>query len=294
MERRVSFSKNTNTRRMSWANVHQDHSIDSTIAEEPFHPPKPSRINSFPLTRTFSHQSTTTPAHEKTEHETLHTHFERPSFPPRSPSHGGVQSFRRLSRSFSSNDLEKQISHSDEPTPSPSAAPSILEDGVPTPVGTCDAGQYASLDPGAPDWPHGWRPWLTLFGCWLLMFNSWGQVNTFGTFSSFYSQHLFRGRDLLDFNLIGAAQCFCILLFSGPVGRLLDAGHAKALVMTGTALSLVANLPIAFVNHNGGLSEGNYPATLALQGFISGLGMSCFFVTSSQGTHLPFSPHIHN
>lgn len=28
-----------------------------------------------------------------------------------------------------------------------------------------------------PTWPSGWRPWLALFGGFLLMFNSWGWVN---------------------------------------------------------------------------------------------------------------------
>jgi MFS transporter, MCT family, solute carrier family 16 (monocarboxylic acid transporters), member 10 len=30
--------------------------------------------------------------------------------------------------------------------------------------------------PGEPTWPRGWRPYVTLFGGFLLMFNSWGIV----------------------------------------------------------------------------------------------------------------------
>lgn len=138
-------------------------------------------------------------------------------------------------------------------------------------------------------WPRGWRPYATLFACWLLMFNSWGQVNAYGTFASYYSQHLFLGKDLLLFNLIGATQCFVILLLSSPVGRLLDAGHAKALVATGTALTFIGNLALAFVNGSAGQGEGNYALTWLCQGLISGVGMSCFFVTSSQGMYImPF------
>lgn len=115
------------------------------------------------------------------------------------------------------------------------------------------------------------------------MFNSWGQVNAFGTFASYYSQHLFVGKDLLLFNLIGATQCFIILLLSSLVGRLLDAGHAKALAATGTILCFVGNLSLSFVNGQGRSGQGNYPLTWVCQGLINGLGMSCFFVTSSQG-----------
>ncbi|KAK4542412.1 hypothetical protein LTR36_006869 [Oleoguttula mirabilis] len=133
-----------------------------------------------------------------------------------------------------------------------------------------------------PTWPSGWRPWLSLFGGFLLMFNSWGWVNTYGTYSSFYNQHLLPGKDLLLLNLIGATQSAMVLALSGVVGRLLDAGYRLRLLVTGTILLSLGTFLLSVVNGGGHRGEGNYGLIWLTQGFISGLGMGCFFVSSSQ------------
>ena len=44
------------------------------------------------------------------------------------------------------------------------------------------------------------------------MFNSWGLVNAYGTWSSYYVGHSLRGTDQLELNLIGSTQSFIVLL----------------------------------------------------------------------------------
>ncbi|KAG9633654.1 MFS general substrate transporter, partial [Aureobasidium melanogenum] len=150
------------------------------------------------------------------------------------------------------------------------------------------------------DWPTGWRPYTALFvwnsstspqqqvianllqGCFLLMFNSWGLINVYGTFASYYSESLFRGDDLMLSNLIGSTQCLFVLLFSFIVGRLLDANHSRELLLAGSVIVTIGMFMLSICNGDGGLNQGNYGLTWLTQGLVTGLGMACFFVSSSQ------------
>jgi len=134
-----------------------------------------------------------------------------------------------------------------------------------------------------PTWPSGWRPYASLFGGFLLMFNSWGIVNAYGTYASYYDQHLLPGRDILLLNLVGSTQSFVVLALSAFVGRFLDAGHSRQLIGTGTVLVSLGTFLLSVVNGQGRYNQGNYGLIWLTQGFISGLGMACFFVSSSQG-----------
>ncbi|KAF2099966.1 MFS general substrate transporter, partial [Rhizodiscina lignyota] len=133
-----------------------------------------------------------------------------------------------------------------------------------------------------PDWPKGWRPYLALFACFFLMFNSWGFVNGYGTFGSYYYQHLLRGTNILLINLIGSSQCFFILAPSVAMGRLLDAGYQRPLLVAGTILTSLGMTLTGVVNHGTDAGGGSYGLTYLMQGFLMPLGMACFFVASSQ------------
>lgn len=141
---------------------------------------------------------------------------------------------------------------------------------------------YPPSQADEPTWPKGWRPWTCLFGCFLLMFNSWGLVNTYGTFASYYMQHLMPGRDLLYINLIGSTQSFVVLACSAMVGRLLDAGHARKLIAIGGFLITLGMFLLSVVNGAGHRNDGNYGLIWLTQGLLVGTGMACFFVSSSQ------------
>ncbi|KAL9528173.1 MFS-type transporter [Sphaerulina musiva] len=133
-----------------------------------------------------------------------------------------------------------------------------------------------------PTWPTDWRAYTCLFGGFLLMFNSWGLVNTYGTYASYYMQNLLPGRDILLLNLVGSTQSFVVLLLSAPVGRFLDAGYSRTLMIVGTIFVTLGSFLLSVVNGDGEYNQGNYGLIWLTQGFLTGLGMSCFFVTSSQ------------
>lgn len=134
-----------------------------------------------------------------------------------------------------------------------------------------------------PDWPTSWRAYACLLGCFFLMFNSWGLVNAYGTWSSYYVGHSLRGVDQLELNLIGSTQSFLVLLFSNPVGRLLDAGYFRTVIGCGTFLVPLGLFILSVVHPNDIAAIGSFGPIWATQGLVVGLGMGTFFVSSSQG-----------
>ncbi|KAF4551549.1 Hypothetical protein D9617_13g100500 [Elsinoe fawcettii] len=131
-------------------------------------------------------------------------------------------------------------------------------------------------------WPTDWRAWTTLAAGFLLMFNSWGIVNAFGTFLSFYEEVLLPNSRVEVFNLIGGTQSSVVLALSFIVGRLLDAGHHLQLKILGTVLTSLSLFLLSVVNGDGMFGQGSVVQDWAVQGMLGGLGMACFFVTSSQ------------
>jgi hypothetical protein len=136
-------------------------------------------------------------------------------------------------------------------------------------------------------WPKDWRAYSTLFACFLMMFNSWGLVNAYGTFLSYYKDTLLTEQPNTLLNLIGTTECFVVLLFSGPVGRLLDAGYYPWLTGSGFLLLSVGMFSLSqTATEEIGLHVtrhiGNYGRVWVTQGLITGSGMGLMFVSSSQ------------
>ncbi|KAI9662936.1 MAG: hypothetical protein M1821_007983 [Bathelium mastoideum] len=120
------------------------------------------------------------------------------------------------------------------------------------------------------------------------MFNSWGLINSYGSFASYYKEHLLAMKGLLLINLIGSTQCFLALLLSGIVGRLLDAGYCRSIIATGTVLLSSGLFVLSSINgqasNDGMRSEhGSYLLIWLTHGLLPGLGTACFSVTSAQG-----------
>lgn len=139
-------------------------------------------------------------------------------------------------------------------------------------------------------WPRSWRAYTCLFACFLLMFNSWGLVNAYGTFSSFYSDESLAHVDQIQLNIIGSTQSALVLLFSSLVGRLLDANHSGAVVRTGAFLVPFGMFMLSIAHPSSGGVSANYATIWVTQGLVVGLGMACFFVSSSQSRSLSHTP----
>lgn len=67
--------------------------------------------------------------------------------------------------------------------------------------------------------------------------NTWGYVNSFGTFQAYYTTELSRSPS--DVAWIGSFQVFLLFFIGSIVGRLCDAGYVRQLVAIGSVFQLV-------------------------------------------------------
>ncbi|EIN12195.1 MFS general substrate transporter [Punctularia strigosozonata HHB-11173 SS5] len=167
----------------------------------------------------------------------------------------------------------------------PAAAPMMEEKPVPpapdaTAGGSATPSQVESQVTGPCD--GGLRAWLCVFGAFVGLFATFGQITSFGTYQAYYSSHPHLSRySPSTIAWIGSAQLW-MWFFSGAfVGRVSDK-HGPFIVMVGGTsicfFSLVAT----------SLSTQYYQLILG-QGFLFGLGTGMIFYPSLAAVSTHFS-----
>ncbi|KAJ5569671.1 uncharacterized protein N7459_009101 [Penicillium hispanicum] len=114
--------------------------------------------------------------------------------------------------------------------------------------------------------------WLQVAGAFFLFFNSWGVVNTFGVFQSYYESTLLPDYSSSTISWIGTVQGFLLFLAGVIVGPLLDKGHPKMLIAVGTFLVVFGLMMTS-------LSTQYYQVFLA-HGVAVGVGCAFLFLPS--------------
>ncbi|WXC58399.1 hypothetical protein SNK03_004297 [Fusarium graminearum] len=114
----------------------------------------------------------------------------------------------------------------------------------------------------------GWNAWLcTLCGHFLFM-NTWGFINSFGIFQTYYTTFL--DRDPSDISWIGSIQVFLSFFVGAFVGRYIDSGHLRLVLSCGTILVLIGIFTASL--------STQYWQLILSQGICCGLGNG-FLVT---------------
>lgn len=118
----------------------------------------------------------------------------------------------------------------------------------------------------------GLQAWLQVLAGFFLFFNSWGVVNTFGVFQTYYQETLLSTSTSSSISWIGSIQGFLVINFSVVVGPLIDMGYARHIVFIGAFVMIFGMMMSS-------LSTKYYQILLS-QGIVVGLGCSCAFVSS--------------
>jgi MFS family permease len=122
-------------------------------------------------------------------------------------------------------------------------------------------------DPGPPP-DGGFQAWLQVFCAWLAIMNTWGFVNSFGAFQTYYEETLPQTSSTISW--IGSTQA-CLLFVLGIFsGRALDAGLFRPTIIIGITLQLVGIFTMSLAK--------NYWQLLLTQGICTGVGGGIFFV----------------
>ncbi|KAL1956561.1 hypothetical protein VTO42DRAFT_7032 [Malbranchea cinnamomea] len=99
-------------------------------------------------------------------------------------------------------------------------------------VRTRDSGR----DPGPPP-DGGFHAWLQAGLAHLVIFNTWGYINSFGVFQSYYTESL--NRPPSDISWIGSIQIFLLFFIGTFSGRATDAGFFKVVWSIGAVIVML-------------------------------------------------------
>ncbi|OCH87180.1 MFS general substrate transporter [Obba rivulosa] len=111
--------------------------------------------------------------------------------------------------------------------------------------------------------------WLTVFGAFLALFCSFGQLNAFGTFQSWYASHQLRNLDASTISWIGSTQLWVFFFSGGFIGRIFDRCGPRPIMAVGTVI-YVTSIMLTSVAHR-------YYQYILFQGVLFGLGVGMLF-----------------
>ncbi|KAK1830661.1 major facilitator superfamily domain-containing protein [Podospora conica] len=118
----------------------------------------------------------------------------------------------------------------------------------------------------------GLKAWLQVASGFCVFFNSWGVLNTFGVFQTYYETGELFTASSSNISWIGSIQAYCVLVFGLLSGPIYDRGHLRALMATGSFLIVFGFMMLS-------ISTQYWQAILA-QGFCVGIGAGLLFIPS--------------
>lgn len=130
-----------------------------------------------------------------------------------------------------------------------------------------DSSEDSPIKPDDPPPDGGYVAWTQAVMAHLVIINTWGTINSFGIFQSFY--RTFLSRDPSDISWIGSMQVFFLFVIGVLTGRLTDAGFFRPVFAVGSALVVFGSLTASFATE--------YWQLFLSQGVCIGLGMGCLF-----------------
>ena len=118
----------------------------------------------------------------------------------------------------------------------------------------------------------GFLAWTQVAAGFFIFFNTWGLVNTFGSFQRYYETGILSTSSTSDISWIGSIQGSLQLLLCLFTGPLYDLGYLHALVNTGTVFTVLGMMLTSLCR--------KYWEVLLAQGVLVGIGNGLLFLPS--------------
>ncbi|KAJ9497701.1 hypothetical protein H2202_006734 [Exophiala xenobiotica] len=122
------------------------------------------------------------------------------------------------------------------------------------------------IDPGPPP-DGGTKAWIQVAMGWLVCVCTWGYINSFGVFQTYYSETL--GESQSTISWIGSLQLWTVFFGSAFSGRALDAGLFIPTMIVGVTVQLIGIFMTSFCTV--------FWQLVLAQGLCTGLGSGIFF-----------------
>lgn len=135
-------------------------------------------------------------------------------------------------------------------------------------------------DPGPPT-DGGVKAWTQCAMAWLVVFNTWGYTNSFGTFQAYYTESLHQSPSTVSW--VGSLQVWVLFFIGAFSGRALDAGYFLPAYIVGITMQLLGIFMTS-------LATGYWQLLLS-QGICTGIGSGIFFCPSMALLSTYFSKH---
>lgn len=116
----------------------------------------------------------------------------------------------------------------------------------------------------------GLRAWLQVLGSFFLFWNTWGIINTFGTYQTYYESGILSSSSPSDISWIGSVQAFLLMLVGSVTGPVYDAGYVHHLLIGGSLLSVFGQMMLSLCS--------TYWQVFLAQAVCIGIGSGCLFV----------------
>ncbi|KAI0738847.1 major facilitator superfamily domain-containing protein [Daedaleopsis nitida] len=129
----------------------------------------------------------------------------------------------------------------------------------------------------------GMDAWFTVFGAFLALFCTFGQLNAFGTFQTWYAEHQLSHLPPSTIAWIGSLQLWIFFFSGGFIGRVFDAYGPRVIMIPGTVVLVFSIMMTS-------LSSQYYQYILA-QGVLFGLGVGMIFYPSLSAISTYFSKY---
>ncbi|EFX05057.1 major facilitator superfamily transporter monocarboxylate [Grosmannia clavigera kw1407] len=114
--------------------------------------------------------------------------------------------------------------------------------------------------------------WLQVVAAFSIFFNTWGVLNTFGIFQTYYETGALFSETSSNIAWIGAIQAYCTVSLGLVAGPIYDRGHLSGLLIVGTFLVVFGFMMLS-------ICTAFWQVVLA-QGFCVGIGAGMLFVPS--------------
>lgn len=124
----------------------------------------------------------------------------------------------------------------------------------------------SSWNPGPPP-DGGLRAWTAVAAGHLVIMNTWGYINSFGVFQTYYTTSLDLPPSTISW--IGSIQVFLLFFIGTFTGRLTDAGYFRATFLMGTVFQMVGIFTTSVCTE--------YWQIFLAQGVCMGIGNGCLF-----------------
>ncbi|KAK8052857.1 MFS monocarboxylate transporter [Apiospora saccharicola] len=151
------------------------------------------------------------------------------------------------------------------------ASQTTLENGQQNKADVESAPPAAPAPGGPPPAPNGGvTAWLQVLGAFMIFFNSWGILNTFGVYQTYYESGQLFTTSSSNISWIGSIQAYLVLLGGLMAGPFYDKGYIKELLIIGGFGVVFGHMMLSLVH--------TYWQAILAQGFCIGLGAGTMFV----------------